>query len=130
MVITTTIQEVVLDDCIIINNGANDIRISYNPTGVGATTLRAGARESVSKGVYYIYTNSGTSVLSWLTVSYTSVQSQGSGTGAGGGGVTSYNSLTDLPQIDSVTVIGNKSIAEYGVDSMTESEIETAWGRG
>ena len=129
MEITTTVQEVVLDDCVIINSGANDIRISYNPTGVGATILRAGARESVNKGVYYVYTNSGTSVLSWLTTPYTSVQSQGGGVGAGGGAVTSYNSLTDLPQIDSVTVIGNKTIAEYGVDSMTESEIETAWGR-
>lgn len=50
--------------------------------------------------------------------------------GGSGGGVTSYTQLTDLPEIDGVTVIGNKTIAEYGVDALTESEITDAWNRG
>ena len=42
--------------------------------------------------------------------------------GGGGGGVTSYNQLTDKPQINSVTLEGNKSSDD--IDVQPESRIE------
>ena len=42
--------------------------------------------------------------------------------GGGGGGVTSYNQLTDKPQINSVTLEGNKSSDD--IDVAPESRVE------
>ena len=42
--------------------------------------------------------------------------------GGGGGGVTSYNQLTDKPQINSVTLEGNKSSDD--LDVQPESRVE------
>ena len=42
--------------------------------------------------------------------------------GGGGGGVTSYNQLTDKPQINSVTLEGNKTSDQ--IDVTPESRIE------
>lgn len=38
--------------------------------------------------------------------------------------VTSYEQLDDLPQINDVTLIGNKSFEDLGAESLTNLEIE------
>lgn len=44
----------------------------------------------------------------------------GSGGGGGGGGTSNYNDLSNQPQINGVTLIGNKSASDIGA--------EPAWG--
>lgn len=39
--------------------------------------------------------------------------------------VTSYEQLDDLPQINDVTLIGNKSFEDLGAESLTNLEIES-----
>ena len=38
--------------------------------------------------------------------------------------VSDYNPLTNKPQINSVTLIGNKSLPEIGIDVITNTELE------
>lgn len=45
-------------------------------------------------------------------------------TNGGGGNVNSYNDLTDKPQIEGVTLIGNKTYEELNLQRITNSEIE------
>lgn len=125
MKITTTVQEIILDDCICINDGDNDIVISRNRELTDIYTLSVGNRVSILRGVYYIFSKDGESYLTWFATAYISVQSKASFTNA----TTSYTTLTDLPQIEGATIIGNKTMAEYGVDSITDSEIDDAWSR-
>lgn len=44
-------------------------------------------------------------------------------TQTGGGSVTSYNALTNKPQINSVTLVGNKSFADLGINSLIDTEV-------
>lgn len=45
--------------------------------------------------------------------------------GGGGGGTTNYNLLTNLPQINSVTLKGNKSFDDLGMQSLTNEQMNT-----
>ena len=47
------------------------------------------------------------------------------GGGGGGGGTTNYNLLTNLPQINSVTLKGNKSFDDLGMQSLTNEQMNT-----
>lgn len=47
-----------------------------------------------------------------------------SSTGGGSGGVTSYNDLTDKPQIEGITLIGDKTYEELNLQRITNTEIE------
>ena len=42
----------------------------------------------------------------------------------GSGGVTSYNELSDKPQIEGVTLSGNKDYEELNLNRITNTEIE------
>ena len=44
--------------------------------------------------------------------------------GGGSGGVTSYNDLSDKPQIEGITLIGNKTYEELNLQRITNTEIE------
>lgn len=44
--------------------------------------------------------------------------------GGGSGGTTNYTELTNKPQIEGVTLQGNKSFADLTLISLTNSEIE------
>lgn len=44
--------------------------------------------------------------------------------GGGGGGTTNYNLLTNLPQINSVTLKGNKSFDDLGMQSLTNEQMD------
>lgn len=48
----------------------------------------------------------------------------GSGSGGGEGGTTDYNALSNKPSIEAVTLVGNKTFSDLGLDSLTNSEIE------
>lgn len=39
-------------------------------------------------------------------------------------GATNYNDLTNKPRIESVELIGNKTLDEIGIRTMTENEID------
>lgn len=39
-------------------------------------------------------------------------------------GTTNYNDLTNKPRIESVELIGNKTLDEIGIRTMTENEID------
>lgn len=41
------------------------------------------------------------------------------GGGGGGGGTSNYNQLTNLPQINGVTLIGNKTSSQLGIPTKT-----------
>lgn len=43
--------------------------------------------------------------------------------GGGGGGTTNYNALSNKPQINGVTLQGNKSISDLGLDVAIETEV-------
>ena len=43
----------------------------------------------------------------------------------GGGGITSYNDLTDLPQINGVTLQGNKSSDDIHLSSLNSSQLNS-----
>ena len=47
----------------------------------------------------------------------------------GGGGTNNYNALVEKPSINGVTLIGDKSIEELGVDTMTNQEILNIFNR-
>lgn len=42
----------------------------------------------------------------------------------GSPGTTNYNDLTNKPRIESVELIGNKTLDEIGIRTMTENEID------
>ena len=44
---------------------------------------------------------------------------------SGGGGTTDYNDLINKPQIEGVTLIGNKMFPELNLNVLTNSEIQT-----
>lgn len=46
-------------------------------------------------------------------------------TTGGGGSVTSYNPLTDKPKINGVTLIGNKSFEDLGLNSVVNAEVDS-----
>ena len=46
----------------------------------------------------------------------------------GGGGVATYEALPDKPQINSVTLSGDKSLADLGIDALTTSQLHTLGG--
>lgn len=46
------------------------------------------------------------------------------GGGGGGAGTKDYNLLDHKPSIESVTLIGNKSFSDLGLERLTNSEIE------
>lgn len=43
--------------------------------------------------------------------------------GGGGGGTTNYNSLTNLPQINGVTLKGDKSFDDLGMQPLTNEQM-------
>ena len=43
-------------------------------------------------------------------------------TGGGGGGTTNYNELSNQPQINDVTLIGNKSLSDLGFGDLAEKD--------
>lgn len=43
--------------------------------------------------------------------------------GGGGGGTTNYNLLTNLPQINGVTLKGDKSFDDLGMQSLTNEQM-------
>lgn len=45
------------------------------------------------------------------------------GSGGGGGGTTDYNALSNRPQINGVTLSGNKSYADLGLDTYIQSSV-------
>ena len=48
-----------------------------------------------------------------------------------GGGVTDYEQLTNKPSINGVTLIGNKTLAQLGIEfkaeGLTNEEIDSTW---
>lgn len=44
---------------------------------------------------------------------------------SGGGGVSDYNLLTNLPQINNVEIKGNKSLSELGIQSISDETLAT-----
>lgn len=53
----------------------------------------------------------------------------GGGISMGGGGTKDYEKLINRPQINDVEVIGNKSIEDYGVKTLTNIEIKQIFDR-
>lgn len=51
-----------------------------------------------------------------------------SATGGGGGGTTDYTDLTNKPQINSVTLSGNKSFSDLGIPEITYSTTDLTAG--
>ena len=47
----------------------------------------------------------------------------------GGGGTNNYNALVNKPSINGVQLIGEKSIEDLGVDTMTNTEILDVFNR-
>ena len=47
------------------------------------------------------------------------------GGGGGGGGTTNYNLLTNLPQVNNITLKGNKSFDDLGLQSLTNEQMNT-----
>lgn len=45
--------------------------------------------------------------------------------GSGGGGTTNYNNLSNKPSINTVTLTGNKTLADIGINTITNAEIDT-----
>ena len=45
--------------------------------------------------------------------------------GGGGGGTTNYNLLTNLPQVNNITLKGNKSFDDLGMQSLTNEQMNT-----
>lgn len=56
----------------------------------------------------------------WIDVTQT-------GGGGGGTGTTNYNDLTNKPQINGVTLRGNKSFSDLGLKPLTAEEITEIW---
>lgn len=48
--------------------------------------------------------------------------------GGGGGGTSDYSQLTNLPQINSVTLTGNKSLSDLGISPEYKLVNSPAWG--
>lgn len=46
----------------------------------------------------------------------------------GGGGTSNYEALSNKPQINSVTLSGDKSLADLGIDALTSSQLNTLGG--
>lgn len=53
-----------------------------------------------------------------------------SGGGGGGGGTSNYNALTNKPSINNVTLTGNKTLAELGIDTYIATYISTNYENG
>ena len=45
--------------------------------------------------------------------------------GGGGGGTTNYNLLENLPQVNNITLKGNKSFDDLGMQSLTNEQMST-----
>ena len=45
--------------------------------------------------------------------------------GGGGGGTTNYNLLTNLPQINGITLKGDKSFDDLGMQPLTNEQMDT-----
>lgn len=50
--------------------------------------------------------------------------SYGGGT-SGGGGTTDYEDLTNLPEVNGVQLIGDKSLEDLGIESLTNAQMDT-----
>ena len=50
--------------------------------------------------------------------------------GGGGGGSSSYSDLSNKPQINSVTLSGNKSFSDLGVDTYIDTYIAANYENG
>ncbi len=44
--------------------------------------------------------------------------------GGGGGGTTNYNLLENLPQVNNITLKGNKSFDDLGLQSLTNEQMD------
>lgn len=65
--------------------------------------------------------------LNEVTPATTVIIKSGSGSGGGGsGGTTNYNDLTNKPQIEGVTLTGNKTYEDLNLERLTNSDIEAA----
>ena len=51
-------------------------------------------------------------------------EAKNKGTSPSPAGVTSYNDLTDKPQINGNTLVGNKSFADLGLIAIVDAEID------
>lgn len=47
------------------------------------------------------------------------------GNGSGTGGTSDYNSLTNQPQIAGVTLVGNKTLADLGIQPAADDTLST-----
>lgn len=58
----------------------------------------------------------------WVDITQT-----GGGSGGGGTGTNNYNDLTNKPQINDVTLRGNKTFEELGLKPYTAAQIQVFW---
>ena len=63
-----------------------------------------------------------TSTGDWVKVNF-----MGNGEGGGGGGTDNYNSLSNLPKLNSITVSGNKNFEDYGLKPISTAELQSMW---
>jgi len=70
--------------------------------------------KEIDTGREYVYNEEGTV---WIL--------KNSGGGGGGGGSNNYENLTNKPQINGVTLVGNKTLDSLGIATATEVETVT-----
>ena len=61
-----------------------------------------------------------TSMGDWVKVNF-----MGNGEGGGGGGTDDYNSLTNQPKINNVTLRGNKTLEDLGINPLTSVQMNS-----
>lgn len=100
-----------------IDNGSEDIALLPTTTTAGQENLSTVT--GVSQGSKAILTNSDTT---YYRLSGSNVWIEITAGGGGGGSVTSYNQLSDKPQLNGVTLEGNLSSDD--VDVQPESRVD------
>ena len=104
-------------------NGDNPIEV-FDLTG----TPRYDSTQSYSAGDYCIYNDSLYKCITATTGTFdsddwssTNIMTEIGSGGGGGGGTSNYNDLTNKPSINSVTLSGNKSLSDLGINIPTQT---------
>lgn len=65
--------------------------------------------------LYQCINNSGTTSGTFIDADWTAIKAVDVGSGGGGGGTTDYEDLSNKPQVNSVELVGNKSLDDLGI---------------
>lgn len=98
------------------SGNGNVVVRTFNGAAVGSA-IALSLKNTVSTAIDDLEAN--------IDILYASTNLSGGGSGGGGEGTLDYNQLYNKPQIEEVTLQGNKYIEDLGINRLTNSDIES-----